>query len=166
MPSMIAIRQHTPEDRKALLQPMTELQGHVAALDSLHRLKTIEDFDAEAYVDHLLLQMEKEHGVILIAKEEDAVIGFVVGSIPPASENDNLDHYPAIEGKIDELVVSEKHRGKHVGLELIRELEQHFQKNGCEFIRVGCFAPNVGTHAFYEKCGYNDRYIEMLKKID
>ena len=163
---MIDIRPYHSEDRSAISQLMTELQGHVVALDPLHRLKTVEDFDAETYVDHLLLQMKEVHGIILIAKEEDEIIGFVVGSIPPASEGENLDHYAAIEGKIDELVVSEKHRGKHVGLELIRELEQHFQKNGCEFIRVGCFAPNVGTHAFYEKCGYNDRYIEMLKKID
>ena len=163
---MVDIRPYHSEDRSALLQLMTELQNHLAAIDPLHRLKNIDDFDVEAYVDHLLLQMKEEHGVILIAKEEDVVVGFIVGSIPSASEDDDLDHYSAMEGKVDELVVSEQHRGKHVGRELMKKLEQHFQKNGCEFIRVGCFAPNLGTHAFYEKCGYNDRYIEMLKKID
>ena len=124
---MIDIRPYNSEDRSALLQLMTELQGHIATLDPLHRLKNIEDFDAEAYIDHLLRQMKEEHGVILIAKEEDEVIGYVVGSIPLASEDDNLDHYPAVEGKVNELVVSEKHRGNNVGRELMRELEQYFE---------------------------------------
>ena len=45
------------------------------------------------------------------------------------------------------------------------KMEEEFRTQGCEGIRVGCFAPNTDTHAFYEKCGYVDRYIEMLKKL-
>lgn len=163
---MTAIRTFFPRDRDALVQLMIELQDHIASVDPLKRLRTPQDFDAEKYVDHLLVQMKNENGIILIAEEREEPIGFVAGSVPSALDDDNLDHYPAKEGKVNELVVSEKHRGKNVGRALMEELERHFQKNGCEFVRVGCFAPNVGTHAFYEKCGYGDRYIEMLKKLD
>lgn len=163
---MIDIHPYHSADQSALLQLMTELQGFIAPLDPLHRLKTTEDFNAEAYIDQLLRQTKEEHGIILIAKEEEVVIGFIAGTIPDTTDEDLLDHYPAIEGRVVELVVSEKYRGKNVGRILMDELEQYFRKNECEFVRVGCFAPNVGTHAFYEKCGYGDRYIEMLKKLD
>ncbi len=161
---MIDIHLYQPTDRSAILQLMTELQSHVAAIDPLHRLKTTEDFDEDAYVDHLLEQT-KSLGVIFIAKDEHAAAGFIAGVISDEDPDDTLDHYSAKEGKILELVVSKQHRGGGIGRELMEKMEEYFREKDCEYIRVGCFAPNTGTHAFYEKCGYADRYLEMLKLL-
>lgn len=163
---MIDIHPYHSADQSALLQLMIELQGFISPLDPLHRLKTTEDFNAEAYIDHLLRQTKEEQGIILIAKEEDVVIGFVAGTIPNEDPDDALDHYPAKEGNIIELVVSQKHRGQGAGRMLMEKMEEYFMEKNCEYIRVGCFAQNTGTHAFYEKCGYSDRYIEMLKMFE
>lgn len=143
---------------------MTELQSHFAPLDPLHRVRTASDFDAKAYIDQLLSMLQRESGSLFVAEENDALLGFVAGSIPEDAE-DLLDHYPAKEGKLHELVVFEAHREKGIGRLLMEKLEEQLRSQGCEYIRVGCFVPNTGARAFYEKCGYTDRYVEMLKKF-
>lgn len=162
---MIAIRQYRAEDRPAILPLMAELQEHIAKIDPLRRIKVSSDFDTEAYVDHLLSVLSRENGLLLIAEEAGILFGFIAGSVPVDTEEDLLDHYPAKEGKIHELVVSEKYREKGIGKLLMEKMEQSFRDQGCTYVRVGCFAPNMGTHAFYEKCDYIDRYIEMLKQL-
>jgi ribosomal protein S18 acetylase RimI-like enzyme len=162
---MVSIRPFEPADHPALRRIITELQTHIASLDPLQKVRKPEDFDARRYVDVLLKTLDNESGILLVAKENGILLGFIAGSIPPQIEEDLLDHYPTKEGKIHELVVSEKRREKGIGRMLIEKLEEQFRIQGCEYVRVGCFVPNTGTHAFYEKCGYSDRYVEMLKQI-
>jgi len=47
----------------------------------------------------------------------------------------------------------------------MNEIEKHFQKENCDIVRIEVFEPNKKTHGFYEKHGYQDRAIEMVKKI-
>lgn len=44
-------------------------------------------------------------------------------------------------------------------------MEEYFREQECEFVRVSCFAPNTDAHRFYEKSGYEDRNIEMVKRL-
>ncbi len=145
---------------------MTALQQYIADIDPLKRNRQASDFDVAVYIEKLLQRVERENGVILVATDGDIPIGFIAGTIPGQDENDLLDHYPTREGTILELIVSTEQRGKNVGKQLMEELENHFRQHGCDSVRVGCFAPNTGAHGFYEKFGYDDRYIEMLKKLD
>jgi ribosomal protein S18 acetylase RimI-like enzyme len=162
---MITVRPDMAEDRPALLRLLTELQSHLASLDPQNRLQTADEFDAETYIDHLFSTLEQNNGSFFVAEEKGTVLGFIAGSIPKEDPEDLLDHYPAKEGKILELVVSESYREKGIGRLLMEKMEEELRRQGCEYIRVGCFAPNTGTHAFYKKCGYDDRYIEMLKRL-
>lgn len=162
---MITIRPYRAEDRPALLQLMDELQELIAAIDPLHRIKVSSDFNAGTYVDHLLAILTRDNGSLLVAEEDVALLGFIAGSVPEDTDEDLLDHYPAEEGKIHELVVSEKYREEGIGRLLIEKMEKFFRDQGCAYVRVGCFTPNKGTHAFYEKCDYSDRYVEMLKQL-
>lgn len=158
------VQMFSSADRPSVVQLMCELQEHIAAIDPLQRIRVIDDFDAERYVEHLL-ERTKENGQMLLARDEGVVVGFIAGTIPGEDPDDVLDHYPAKEGNIVEMVVSQKHRGQGVGRMLMEKMEEYFREKNCEYIRVGCLAPNTGSHAFYEKCGFADRYIEMLKKI-
>jgi len=162
---MITTRSYTAEDRPALVQLMHELQDYLASIDPINRVRAIKDFDVEKYVEHLLQTIEHEQGVVFVAKEQESLLGFVAGSVPQEDDEDILDHYPSREGKIHELVVSAKQRGQGTGRLLMERIEEYFKEQGCEYVRVGCFAPNTAAHAFYEKCGYADRYTEMLKKF-
>ena len=162
---MPTIRTYTPADYETILRLMNELQSYVASLDQLGKMRKISDFDAKKYVDHLLGKIQRDNGVIFVAEEQEKVAVFIAGTIPEETEADLQDHYPIREGKIIELVVTAQYRGKGVGQMLMEKIEEYFRAQECKFSRVGCFASNVSAHAFYKKCGYEDRYIEMLKKL-
>jgi len=160
-----SVRPYSRADLPGLLQLMIELQGHIASLDPLRRQKTVEDFDAGKYIDHLCEKLEKEEGILFVMEENGKLLGFIAGSIPGETEEDLLDHYPTKEGIVHELVVSKDAQGKNIGRQLLQELERYFGEKGCISVRVGCFTPNIAAHAFYEKCGYSDRHVEMLKTL-
>lgn len=162
---MISLRPYQTADEPVLVQLMRELQKHIAVIDPFRRVRMPKDSDAEKYVQYLLQKLQDGNGTIFVAEDTGNLLGFIAGSIPEDDPEDLLDHYTAKEGKIHELVVSETHRGRGIGKMLVEKMEEELRAQGCAYIRVGCFAPNTDTHAFYEKNGYSDRYIEMLKKL-
>jgi len=165
MRKMKNIRPYRQEDRKNLVRLIVQLQEHIAALDPYHRQKSGDDFDAEEYVEKTLKRVQEKHGAIFVAETDNEIAGCIIGCIPEPSDSDLLESYPVKEGSILELIVSEKSRGSGLGSELMKVMEEYFLKFGCKFSRVACFAPNVDAHIFYEKYGYGDRNIDMLKKL-
>jgi len=162
--SRFIIRHYQENDRNRLTELIQVLQDYVADLDPLHLNKSGSSFDAVQYVDHMLGTVSDGKGVIFVA-EETSVIGFIAGIIRRTSDDEALEIQRTIDGCIIELVVDPEHRGQQVGKALMEKMEQYFSEQGCEYVRVECFAPNTGAHTFYKKCGYSDRSIEMIKKL-
>lgn len=160
-----SIRQFRPEDREDLAMLIVQLQEYIASLDTYHRQKSGRDFNAATYVEKTLKKVKDEHGTIFVAEIDNEIAGCIIGCIPEPSSTDLLESYPVKEGSILELIVSEKTRGSGVGSELMKVMEDYFLREGCKFSRVECFAPNIDAHTFYEKCGYGDRSIDMMKKL-
>ena len=161
----MAFRSYEASDHEALLYLINGLQSYIASLDHLHRQKSGNDFDAENYVARMLQKVSDNEGEIFIAETDKEVVGCIVGYIPRPSKEDLLESYPAKEGVILELIVSEQMRGSGIGSELMKAMEEYFREKGCVFVRVTCFAPNIDAHTFYQKHGYGERSIDMLKKL-
>lgn len=162
---MISIKQSTPKDKKTLVQLIEELQDYLAQMDPLKKLRRLPEF-GKKYIDNLLKKIQEKRGIIFIANVENIPIGFIAGVIEKQKKDNLLQCIPTKAGRILELIVSEKHRGKHVGSMLMRKLEKYFQQQNCDVIRVEVFAPNNKAHNFYKKLGYQDRVIDMIKKTD
>ena len=162
---MTTVRSYEESDRSALLRLISALQNHIASLDPLRRQKSSKDFDVGAYVANMLERVQRERGCILVAEENDTPVGCIVGVIPSPTSETLLESYPVSEGVILELVVEKGNRGSGIGSELMRAMETYFREEGCEQIRVSCFAPNTQAHRFYEASGYEDRNIEMVKRL-
>lgn len=159
------LRPYRPTDRSSIIHLITQLQEHIALLDPFRRQKSGRDFNAAMYVEKTLKKIEEEHGTIFVAEIGDEIAGCIIGCIPEPSSADLLESYPVKEGSILELIVSEKSRGSGLGSNLMKAMEEYFLQAGCNFSRVACFAPNVDAHIFYEKYGYGDRNIDMLKRL-
>ena len=160
------IRPYEHGDRSALMHLMTEMQGHLQHLDQHGAHRPLSEFDAGKYVDALLRRVSDHSGAILLAfSESNDVMGCIIGTLHRIEEDELLHRMPHCEGKINEMIVSEDHRGKKVGEALIRAIEQYFERAGCRTVRVGCFAPNTAAHRFYHTLGYSDRLIELVKKL-
>jgi len=160
------IRPYRPEDREDMTRLIAQLQEHIASLDPYHHQKSGRDFDAHTYVEETLKKVTEENGAIFVAEIDSEITGCIIGCIPEPSDADLLESYPVKEGSILELIVSENARGTGLGSELMKVMEEFFLRQGCKFLRVECFSPNVDAYAFYEKCGYDDRSIDMMKKIE
>lgn len=162
----IIIRDYRDSDRSALEASIRELQEYLAAMDAEHVTRSGKDFDASAYAQILLDKVRTQEGVIFLAESDGKIVGMISGTIPPAEDPiDDVEMYPIRSGYIHDLMVTESMRGSGVGKLLMERMEQYFTEKKCDFARVGCFAPNTNTHAFYNRCGFEDRLIMLLKKL-
>ncbi|MBU1445704.1 GNAT family N-acetyltransferase [Patescibacteria group bacterium] len=151
-------------DKKVLVNLIEELQDYLVQIDPLKRLRRLSEY-GEIYIDNLLKKIEKQHGMIYVAEFENGTVGMIAGVIEEFTKNDEIECIPSKTARILELIVSEKYRGNNIGSLLMNKIEGYFQIQGCDIIRVEVFEPNKKTHNFYQKLGYQDRVIDMVKKI-
>ena len=110
-------------------------------------------------------EVNKNNGICYLAFENDKVIGFIMGMIPPYNEYDYLDYKCPKRGEITELIVTNKIRSKGTGKELINKMEEYFKSVGCEYVIVDVFVYNEIGKKFYNKKDYHTRMETMIKKI-
>lgn len=149
-------------DKAGLVRLIEELQDYLIQLDPLKRLRRLPEY-GELYVDNLLKRIAANKGIIYLAESENIFVGMIAGIVEEFTKNDAIECVPSQPARILELIVSEKYRGQNIGTLLMSEIEKYFQIQGCDIIRVEVFEPNRKTHDFYQKLGYNDRVIEMVK---
>jgi ribosomal protein S18 acetylase RimI-like enzyme len=156
------IREYQEADLEAVVALQRSLQEHVAALDTYGLNRSGDQFDDRIYTLDMLRKAKDGNGFVLVAEQED---GLLVGLLATTDTDVPLYHFPHKQGSIEELVVSNIVRGKGIGSLLMQEAEKRYKAKGYEFLNVICFTPNVHAHRFYEKCGFEDRYTNLMKKI-
>ena len=149
------------EEVKMLLK---ELQVHITSIDR-EKYNIITKEFKEEYFKKTLDEIKKYNGKMLLYKEEEKIIGIVVGLV----NNDKIDTYDfkaPKRGRISELVVCKEVRNKGYGKVLLKAMEEYLLSIGCKDILIGVFAYNDSAKKFYEKNGYHTRMIEMTKSIN
>ncbi len=161
---MVSIRQFKPEDKETLLELIVELQDYLIKIDPLKKLRRLPGYE-EKYIGNLLKKIEGKNGAIYIANVGNIPFGFIAGIIEEQTKDHLLEYMPTKSGRVLELIVSEKQRGKNLGSMLMRKIEEYFLQQNCDVVRVEIFKTNNPAHNFYKKHGYDDRNIDMIKKI-
>ncbi len=149
------------EDVKDLL---VELEEYILSIDrdNLDQLHS-EYRDKMAILD--LEEVNNNKGKCYLAKENDKIIGLIMGYIRTYDEYDYLDYKCPKSGEISELIVSKKTRSKGIGQKLMNKMEYYFKSVGCEYIYIDVFAYNKTAIEFYKKQGYHTRGLIDIKKI-
>ena len=149
------------DDVKDLL---VELQEYIVSIDKDHLDQVHPEYHEKmALVD--LDEVNKNNGICYLAFENDKVIGFIMGMIPPYNEYDYLDYKCPKRGEITELIVTNKIRSNGIGQKLIKKMEEYLKSVGCEYVIVDVFAYNEIGKKFYSKNDYHARMETMIKKI-
>jgi GNAT superfamily N-acetyltransferase len=81
-------------------------------------------------------------------------------------QDEKMEAVSAAPGVIDELFVSEPYRGQHIGKQLLESIEMYLRNKGCTMVRLPVFAPNILAHNFYQRAGYVERLIIMIKPLN
>ena len=141
---------------------LTELQNHLIQIDKEKYSQMLDNYKEE-YFNKTLDEINKYHGKMYVYKEDEDIIGLVVGLINN-EEIDSYDYKVPQTGRITELIVSSKYRKKGYGSILLSSMEEYLKSIGCQDILLGVFAYNEGAIKLYEKNGYHTRLVEMVKK--
>ena len=150
------------EDVRDLL---VELEEYIISIDEDHLDQLHEEYrDKMALLD--LEEIKENNGKCYLYIENNKVVGLIMGIIPPYDKYDYLDYKCPKRGEITELIVSNKIRSKGIGQKLIKQMEEYFKTQGCEYIKVEVFGYNDNALKFYFKQNYHARMLDVIKKID
>lgn len=158
----VVIREYRETDRSDLVRMMEELEDYLVSIDTLHWRRRLPAY-GESYTTRLLASIQKHQGIIYVAEEAGAVIGCIAGAIYVHTPEELLEHNVSSTGRIRELHICEGHRGKGIGSALMARMEEYFKEHGCEVSRTEVLTDNKHAHEFYEKLGYQDRCLDVIK---
>lgn len=161
----ITFRKYQKSDFNGLVNCMIQLQDYLISIDPLKLLHRPSEYGKQ-YTKNLIKKINKSDGIIFLAQHENEIVGCIAGIIEKQSKEDLLELVPKKTGRIIELIVSEKHRDKGIGKELMRLVEDYFRKKKCDFVRVEVFEPNHAAINFYKKLAYNRRVTDMIKSVE
>lgn len=158
------IREYRQEDRPALVLLMEELQDHLVMQDSLHLRRRLPEY-GESYTAEMLELVATHEGVIFVAEAEGKVVGCISGTIERSATKDPLEWIPHTTGRIQELHVSDGFRSLGIGGALMEKMEEYFKEHQCNVARTEVLSDNKRAYEFYQRMGYQDRYVDVIKRL-
>ena len=143
---------------------LVELQEHIVDIDK-EGYNILTNEYREEYFKKTIEEIKKYEGKMFLYKENNEVLGLVVGLINN-EETKEYDFQAPKRGRVSELIVTKKIRSKGIGKQLLDKITQYFKENNCKDILIAVFAYNEDAIRFYEKNNYHTRMIEMTRKIE
>ena len=140
---------------------LVQLQQYLADMDK-EGYNIVGDGYRDKYFEKTLEEVKKCNGKILLYKDDEKIVGLIVGII----NNDDTIRYDfkaPKRGRITELVVGKEYRGKGIGKELLLKMKEYLKSNGCEKIMIAVFGYNESAIRFYKENGFHIRMLDMIE---
>lgn len=140
---------------------LVQLQQYLVDMDK-EGYNIVGDGYRDKYFEKTLEEVKKCNGKILLYKDDEKIVGLIVGII----NNDDTIRYDfkaPKRGRITELVVDKDYRGKGIGKELLLKMKEHLKSNGCEKILIAVFGYNESAIRFYKENGFHIRMLDMIE---
>lgn len=99
---------------------------------------------------------------LFAAKIDEQVVGYVLVKV---RNYEMLGHVRRKVLLIDEICVDESLRNRGIGTEMMIEVRAIAKAFGCTDMQLGVYPQNNEALAFYQKCGFRIRSIDMQMKI-
>ncbi len=160
---MIEIIEYDSSYEEQVKDLFIELQEYIEKIDR-EKYNIVTDDFREKYFERTLEQIKKYDGKMFLATKENKALGVIVGIIYNEEES-TFEFKAPKRGKIVDVVVSKENQSSGIGTKLLDRMEEYFKEVGCKGILLDVFAYNESAKKLYEKIGYFDRNIEMMKKI-
>ena len=99
---------------------------------------------------------------LYVAKLSDTVVGYVL------LKTRNYDWPGVVKRKVmvvDEICVDEACRNRGIGTQMMAEVRALAKAFGYTDLQLGVYPQNDAAVAFYQKCGFTIRSIDMQRKV-
>jgi len=142
-------------------------------IESIHKLdresvKYHKKFDRDFYSisekwwkikkDSCLKAIENPANLILVSEINGKVVGYIWGFVETSIKNKI--------GRIQELIVTSRQRGKGIGKELINQMLNFFKEKKCIISEIEVSVNNLPTVQVYERLGFKKREYKMQIKLN
>lgn len=108
--------------------------------------------------------MADEGSFLLLARDGEELVGYALVAVSPGSDEDR-DAWvvPDRVAELETLVVSDGARGKGIGSRLLDEVDAELERSGISEVVVGLIPGNDGAQRLYERSGYKQRWLKLVK---
>jgi len=141
-----------------LLRPLSASDNHKGFMQLLGQLTVAGEVADETFAKRVeyLQRLGDDHHVAVI---EDLQSSQIVATGSILIEHKFVRNCGKV-GHIEDVVVDHTVRGQRLGQRIIEFLTRFAQEKGCYKVILDCSTDNA---AFYEKCGYKRKEIQMAK---
>lgn len=134
-------------------------------LDKFHRdnvpntFKIItEEYRTKTFMEYL----KNNDNFFMVAEIDGSIVGFIDASVKEIVDDEMLIDKKFM--RIENLVVDECHRRKHIGEELMRYIEKIARSMNLDFVELGVHEFNDAKH-LYENMGFCTTIRKMRKEL-
>ena len=149
---------------EAIKDLLVELQEYLVEIDYFKLLKMCPEY-REGVFKLNMDDVEKNDGKIYLAKQDNKIIGLVIGTVNERDEEDRLTNICDKTGSIIELVISKDIRGSGIGTMLTEKIEKYLKSIGCVRVTIEVYGPNKNALNFYNKNGYEIVEYYVTKRL-
>jgi ribosomal protein S18 acetylase RimI-like enzyme len=161
---MITIIPFKTSNKELIKEFYSQNQDFHVSIDPFNLRKNSKEY-VEQEMNELEEKIKENHAFVIIAKDNKTSIGFGVCYIQKQKKEDLFKMKNVKIGKISKLFVKEKWRGQGIGKRLIEEMEKYLINKRCNYIMINVFAPNENAYSIYKRHGYQEMFIDLIKKI-
>ena len=156
----LLIRQSRQDDSVAIRQCIVELQEFERGIEP--RLRPGESM-ADAYWDHIQERCAAANGVVYVAIQDEALVGFV--AVLAEEPFEGLDDPPGTYGLVTDIVVLGSHRGQGIGRKLLEQAEAFVRAAGAHELRIGVLSRNQNARPLYLSAGFLPSFEILTKNV-
>ena len=160
MSAAITVRPYASADLAAVVGLVKELQAHDLAH---YPLMSPPDRIGPWYVEHLLADVAQYRGTLLVAQHGNCIAGYA--SLMAVVENTDKDEISHSFAYVGDLVVTERLRGHGIGQALLAECERLARAAGQKHLRLSVLAGNRSARAFYDRWGFQEHLLTLVKEL-
>ena len=151
------IREANREDTSVIVDLWEEMMDFHIKRSDLYEMK---DGSRDIYADYLKDVLKNPEYIVLVYEVENEVTGYLM-----ATESEDPPVYKGIVGIILEICITEEHRNKGIGEELVAEIEKWFLDK--DITRIECMVSDFNeiSKSFWFKNNYKPYNLMCVKRL-
>lgn len=139
---------------------INRLSNQVAALHATWRPDLFQEAEI-SYPKEVIADLIREKS-IFVAKQDGVILGYTAFWI---WETNGPCSVPRKVLSVNDFCVDEQARGHGIGMRMMEELRILAKAFGCTDLQLTVYPQNDAAVAFYQKCGFTIKSIDMQRKV-
>jgi ribosomal protein S18 acetylase RimI-like enzyme len=114
------------------------------------------------YARYFAGELKSDRVVLLVAEQNESIVGYAYGRLEPRSYNELLD----AAGKLHDVLVDESARGHGIGEALVTEMVRRLTERGAPRVVLLTAVQNEAAQHLFKKLGFRTTMLEMTREAD